>query len=412
MTFDRALTCTGLAAAGTMLALAAPAAATQLRHADWTQAGHDAARTGFNPFETSLEPPYARAWSGTGQPAGRDGVVASDGVVLGIAFTGLTALDAETGDVRWSQIAEGRYVGLGAQRGVGYVVDDRNGNQVTGRDPALSAFRLADGGPLWTRPGGQPLTDGEFPDCAMPALTRHSVFVSTASYDRSVDPPRGTWSVRAYDATTGQPQWRHAPTFPSPVCAPSVGWRGVYAVAEDGEGGAKLIALDRHTGRQRWALRLPAGVHTDRAPVIANGRAYLIASTDSPDDSLVVVNLAFRAVERIVPVARAARRPTLDRAGRVYVAGCGGISKHDARGKLLRSATIEDTEGCGEGQSTPLANRLLYVVAFDDVYVIDTKTLAIVDDIFVSGFVGAPVVANGQMLIGGDFGVSAWRAAP
>jgi outer membrane protein assembly factor BamB len=182
-------------------------------------------------------------------------------------------------------------------------------------------------------------------------------------------------------------------------------------VADAGAGKADLVALDASSGERRWTLRLPPGVAPGQAPVIANGRAYLTGTSTSAD-TLVVVKLARHAVARVVPLpTSSARRPSIDGAGNVYVTACGSITKLDKRGTVIHSEVIDDTEGCGEGQSTPLANGLIYVVEFDDAYVFDTQTLAIVADLAVGGFVGSPIIADGKLLIGGDLGISTWNGS-
>jgi outer membrane protein assembly factor BamB len=399
----------GLALAVSLLVSAGSASATARSPGAWSQFGHDAARTGSNPFETALAPPFTAAWGHAGYGESYPDVIESAGVVLGYGNTHLIAVDAATGLTRWQQAGEGLYVAAAAEGGIGYAVDDRDGAYLSGRDPLLVAFRLADGAVLWQQPGGVPAAYVANP-CASPALARNALFVATASYDRSVDPPHATWSVRAYDARSGAALWRQPPTFASPVCAPSVAGKSVYVVAEGPGGGSSLVALDAATGQVRWSAGLPSGTPPTDAPVIAHGRAYLVGANDGAGTrSLVIVNLAKHAVARVVRVP-IDRRPTVDGAGDVYATACGSLSKLDARGNLLDSVVVDDTEGCGEGQSTPLANGFLYVVEFDDAYVFDARSLALVDDVGVGGFVGSPIVADGQLLIGGDFGISAWRA--
>ena len=376
----------------------------------WPQLGHDAARTGFNPAAPGLGPPFSPlfAFSG-GTGVGGNGIVESNGTVLAVGNGGVDVLDATTGLARWHRSGVGRFTGTAMRRGIGYAVDEARATELGGHDPMLDAFRLSDGALLWSQPGGV-ATAETAGVCASPALTTHALYVSSVRYDRSVDPPRGIWSVQSYDPVSGRPLWSVPPTFDSPLCAPSVAAGRVLVLASDA-GHARLVALDRTTGAVRWSLALPDGVEPGQAPVVRNGRVYLVGTlgTSGGHDELVVVNMVHRAVERRTPLPGfASRAPVIDAGGTVYVAACGALTALDARGAILRTAPIEDTEGCGEGQATPLANGFLYVVTFDDAYVFDTARLVAVDDIFVGGFVGSPIVGDARVLIGGDFGVSAW----
>jgi hypothetical protein len=361
----------------------------------WPQAGHDAARTGFNPH-ASLALPFSSGWGNGASYLGGNGVVEAGGVVLGVGYAGVDALDARSGVTLWHH--DGGADGVAMSRQMGYAV-----GAGAGGEPTLSAYRLADGALLWRQPGGPAGSQW----CDAPALKRDAVYVSTVSYDRSVDPPRVSWGVRAYDPVVGRSLWRRSPTFTRSVCSPSVAGRSVYVVA-DADGHARLVALDEVTGRQRWSLVLPAGVASDQAPMIAGGRLYLRGTVPGSAGGLVIVNLALHAIERVVGLTNDfVSALAIDGDGHVLVAGCGSLTKLDAAGNNLGNVGLHD-EGCG-GQSIIVANGLAFVTGFQKTYVFNTQSLALVTSIDIYIANSSPIIADDQFIIGGYYGVRALR---
>ena len=99
-------------------------------------------------------------------------------------------------------------------------------------------------------------------------------------------------SVRAFDASTGQPRW----TFTRTVgVGPRFGLDGYAAVSGDSvlvtsDGGA-VYALDAATGKQRWVFALTTAVtHIYTTPAVGSGVAYIASA--GPNSSLYALDIA------------------------------------------------------------------------------------------------------------------------
>ena len=162
---------------------------------------------------------------------------------------GLTAFDAQTGEILWHKIEAGSGSGAVAVRGRLFFrgVVERGGESV------VAALDAATGELIWetpTLPGG---TD------AVPAVAYGMVFVTFVD-------------LFALDAKTGVEVWR-VPGVHS-VAGPSVANGVVYASNLSGE----WDAFDARNGALLWSVVVGAGCGgtcTNAIPVVANGRLYL-----------------------------------------------------------------------------------------------------------------------------------------
>lgn len=180
---------------------------------------------------------------------GRVGRVSSPAVADGRVFVGsadgsLYALDADSGEVRW-RFAAGSPVSTSPAvvAGVVYFGND---------DGTLFAVRTDTGSLVWSAKVGRWL------DESSPAVVGGRVFIVSESR-----------VLVALDGATGEENWRFAVPSGSetwPVVATGV----VYLGSKDGT----VHALDAATGSERWHFQLPGQVESEQ-PAVTGGVVYV-----------------------------------------------------------------------------------------------------------------------------------------
>lgn len=161
--------------------------------------------------------------------------VAQDRAVIGTDQRSLVALDLFRGEPAWQRQLEGPVLGAPC------VVVDR---LVVATPKTLSAYRLADGGPLWTSAFGGEVTCG-------------SEFLLARSND----------TLTAVEAATGRVRWT----------VPSRGSAAVAAAEQIVLGlDSTLTGLDPSDGKVLWEYR--AGAPLAAPPAV--GQGWVVAATD------------------------------------------------------------------------------------------------------------------------------------
>lgn len=190
---------------------------------DWPQFHFDPGLSGYNPYETVLNPlnvgSVTMKWSYA--PSEGNGVTGAPAVANGIMYFGI----AYTG------VSNGR--------------DDR----VPGPTWAVYALNAATGALLWKYETG--------PIFGSPAVANGVVY--------AIDPA----TVYALDANTGSLIWQYDLTSQSQYCSPTVVDNVLYFTSADGT----VNALNATTGSHIWSY-LTAGEILN-APAVANGVVYV-----------------------------------------------------------------------------------------------------------------------------------------
>jgi outer membrane protein assembly factor BamB len=255
---------------------------------DWPMFQYNLGRSGFNPTESAISVSNVsglvqRFAAGTPDATGyfraySPPAVANGLVYVGSPNSGLYALDAATGALRWTALTPGTvsyspavangvvYVSAGAGlwaldatngalRWTAHTSDEprsspavANGVVYVGTKVSLDALDAATGALRWTAPIGSRVSS--------PAVDNGVVYVSVDD---------GT--LYAFDAATGSIRW----VFPlgSSPSSPAVVNGVVYATSSDW-----LLAVDSATGLALWAA--PYG--GTQAPAVANGVVYVVGS--------------------------------------------------------------------------------------------------------------------------------------
>ena len=225
-----------LAAAGMLLAAC-----------DWPMFQYNLGRTGFNPTESAISAGnvsglvqrFAAGTPVTGFPRAYSPPAVANGLVyVGSPDSGLYALDAATGAVRWTAPTVS----------TGYSPAVANGIMYVAAGGGLYALDATSGALRWT---AQTSDD----PWSSPAVANGVVYVGTKV------------SLDALDATTGALRWT-APTG-SMVSSPAVNNGVVYASA-----GQNLYAFDATTGSMRWASLVGSG---PSSPAVVNGVVYVVS---------------------------------------------------------------------------------------------------------------------------------------
>jgi outer membrane protein assembly factor BamB len=377
--------------AGLIAALAAslPAAAGMSAPAAWPQFRFDAAHSGLNPGERTLDPTNVarlrEAWR-----AQVGGVVATGpAVVGGRLYVGsenrrVHAFDTATGRRIWSAPVPGTPSSSAVVGGRVFVVVD---------DGAIYALAATNGRRLWSvsisslEGGGIPsaptvvgdivyamaygvtalrASDGRILwrrsiDCwgCPVAVANRTVYVGAFNYGRSDDEP---YLLYALDAATGRPRWSR-PLGGTAMWTPAVIGGSIYLVAQSERAGIKtyrLHAFDRRSRRLRWTAPLGrAGFLFTSAAAVAGG--LVVAS--SPDGALNAfrVRTGRRVWRATLPVTESA--PAIAH-GVVYVGARDGRLYAFARatGKRLWRARV----GAKAVTSSPaVVNGTVYVGSDD-----------------------------------------------
>ena len=155
--------------------------------------------------------------------------------------------------------------GLGGLQFVYYAVDRRTGEELWSQQE--ESF-FGDAGELIYQPQRVFLDNLQLLDYLAPALWRNTVIYTS-----------GDAVVRAFNARSGRPAWRHSFQYPTSSAPTVAGDRVYFGVRGDGVPGGRpprLVALSAQNGRLLWEMELEGAVLS--APVVAGN--YLIFGTD------------------------------------------------------------------------------------------------------------------------------------
>jgi outer membrane protein assembly factor BamB len=195
-------------------------------------------QTGTTTWVTAF--PFAYSLSA---PAVADGTV-----VVGAGSSNIYALDAVTGELRWTFDTDfGVHSSPTVLNGVVYIGSN---------DDYLYAISLATGDAIWQR------DLGFAPDVLSPAISEGVVFTSTAL----------TYKVFAVDALTGQSRWSRKLNGGVVSSGPVVDQGRVFVATERGH----LFSLDASTGDPLW--RVKGLGDFVRHPAVADGVVYIGSS--------------------------------------------------------------------------------------------------------------------------------------
>lgn len=196
--------------AGTVAAVLAPLALL-VTSCGWFSYGFSAGNTRVNPFETTISPANASTLVETWRIDGIKGVTSTPAVVDGTVYIGawdgrVRALDAGTGEVRWSTLVT---AGAGV---TGAMVDDSPlvvGDRVYIGDGVgkLHALDTTTGAIVWSQ------TLDTHPNARIfssPVLADGRIIVGVGSYELAFEKPTYTFrgAVVALDPATGSELWR------------------------------------------------------------------------------------------------------------------------------------------------------------------------------------------------------------
>lgn len=225
--------------------------------ASWKQFAGDAKNTG-HASDVTLPSQITRDWEATFGVIRTSPIVGDETVYLGID-DGIVALDATTGDERWSYSTPGVPIGTPALAGETLVVTDGERAVPSGSPDSPSGYIRgldSESGELRWRVR---VVGGGF----APTVTETTAYVRTA---------RGVRAVRIED---GRERWRveGLPAFQSnvpvlvPDLAPAVGEKSVFVPNPSG-----VLAVDRETGSEQW--RVTVG-QVRSAPTYDDGVVYV-----------------------------------------------------------------------------------------------------------------------------------------
>lgn len=220
---------------------------------EWPMLAHDPARSGATADE--IRPPFERKWYRAfpeeGINAGVQPIVASGMVLIPTLHGTLHAIDAKTGQDRWTFKAPAPLLHTPAADGGKIYIGCADGN--------LYALNLSDGAPAWHLPTGAPIWNA-------PAIWNGLVVVGSRD-----------GRLYAADAASGQLRWSAITGGPI-VNSPSIDPRTarVYVGSED----MHLHAFDLPTGRQIWqSPKLPGASLRGYYPVIAPDGSVMVTTT-------------------------------------------------------------------------------------------------------------------------------------
>jgi len=219
---------------------------------DWPMLGHDPGRSGATPTEVRplFERKWYRAFPDEGLMAGVQPVVAGDTVYVGTLRGTVHAINANTGEDRWTFQAGGSILHACAADG---------GKVYFGcADGRLYALNAADGNLLWFLPTPAPVWNA-------PAVYDGKVFVGSRN-----------GSLYAVDSAKGVTQWEArtgGPLLNSPAI--DVKQKQVLVAGED----MRVYAFDLATGERRWQSdKLPGVSFRGYHPVIAPDGSVMVTS--------------------------------------------------------------------------------------------------------------------------------------
>jgi outer membrane protein assembly factor BamB len=295
---------------------AAPSARDHAKIVNWPQAGFDSGHSGYNPKETTLSPSnvagLTELWStNTGNGNTTYGLISAGGVLYGMSYTELYALNPSTGVPIWTATA---YAGNGS------TVPAVAGNLVladcgTSAGNQLCAFTRKNGSQVWSAPGCQcniftsptvykKLAYAEFGygGTTWDALQAQSGDVRwdyavgnhcVAGNSNNADPVAngsayytvgcqgtdGQTSLCQFNAQNGGPGW----CTPLSIAGCSVASTLGVTEASDtlfanlqayGSCVEQLVAFDAKTGVQEWAVDMTGNNSLHSQPAVAKGVVY------------------------------------------------------------------------------------------------------------------------------------------
>jgi outer membrane protein assembly factor BamB len=219
---------------------------------------------------------------GSGTPAVADGLV-----FVGSNDRGLTAYDAASGDVEW-RTKTGAPVGTPAVADGHVYVGDRSGT--------VHAFRRTDGNLRW-RYGQRPITsfvsDKRWWVRAKPAVTEDTVYVTTGIGEGDW-PSTDAGNLIALSRSGGEERWRYE--YRPQYRSYDVPRTPVVADGTVFVGDATLHAVDAADGTRRW--RFNSGYEVVSAPAVHDGTVYVSSknvyalSADDGSERWRFVNIA------------------------------------------------------------------------------------------------------------------------
>lgn len=249
--------------------------------APWPTFGHDARNTGYAPGVRgpALEGEVEWTYEATGGRTTGAPVVANDTAfaITNGDFSQVLAVDAETGEKRWSNPVRGPFVGAPTFADGTLYVPTFLGRRVR-------AFDASDGAEVWT-------TDiGHYVNESSPTVVDGTLYVGTIGVgplisDGSADEEFEACAVVALDAASGKEQWRFDALFDERTqidSTPAVDAGAVFVTADDGY----LYALDADAGSLLW--RTPVGTRR-QSPVVQDGTVYV--ARDEVDGRLTSTRL-------------------------------------------------------------------------------------------------------------------------
>ena len=245
-----------------ILALAVSASLSVSAGADWPKFHNDLGNTGFNPAETAISPGNVGnlrlAWSAPNFGMGSAPVVVGGEVIAPCWPNAVCAVDAATGQARWTHAVGHVYLPSNVAVSAGIVY-------AGGTDPAVMyALNAQTGAVIWTWPSPAPAYD---------AKTAPHLFAAPTVFNGTVFAEADDWKLYAFDASTGVVRWTQAVYG---LSTPAIS-DGVLFVEGDPnlqtpDQGA-LLAINAQTGQILWRTVTQWGAGDD-SPSVAAGLVY------------------------------------------------------------------------------------------------------------------------------------------
>jgi outer membrane protein assembly factor BamB len=289
-------------------------------------------------------------------------------VVIGSNKGMVYALNAATGDVRWTFPAEGNIFSRPAvANGALYVGSD---------DHDVYALDAATGRVRWVRATGGVVVSG-------PAVASGTVYVGS-----------GDDKVYALDAATGHIRWVHATGGPV-KSSPAVAGDTIYI----GSGDHKVYALNAANGQLRWAFTTGNGILS--SPLIAGGMVYI----GSMDHNVYALSAATGRVRWSYQTGSWIffSSPVLAD-GTIYIGSTNG-EVYALYAGTGQPRWIRATGGKIQG-SAAVSDGTVYIGSFDHkLYALDATTGRVKWTYTTGAVIGdSPVVADGTVYVGSSDG--------
>ena len=283
----------------------------------WPQVGFDSGHSGYNPKEKTLSPSNVSGltmlWStSTGSGNTTYGLVSADGVLYGMSYNELYALNASTGAPIWSVAAANAGAGSTAPAVAGKLVLADCG---TPSGTGLCAYTLKDGSPVWFAPPGcqcnlfnpptvdrkQVYAEFAYGGTTWEALQAKSgnlawssavgnhcingggdadpVANGSAYFTLGCQGSDGHTDLCALNAQNGVAGW----CTPLSIAGCGVTWTLGVTEASDalfanlqasGSCPDELVAFDAKTGIQQWAVNITGSNPLHSQPAVAKGVVY------------------------------------------------------------------------------------------------------------------------------------------